>query len=655
MSHPPSSTPFPSSPDAPPERRRLRAGPLSVEFMQGDLRYVRWGDREVLRRIYAAVRDHDWGTVPGEITELAVEDSGDGFRIGYTSTHRRDDIHFVWRAGIVGTADGVIRFSFEGEARSTFLGNRIGLCVLHPIRECAGAVCRARYTNGTEKTLAFPTLIAPEQPVKWMHDLAGLAHEVAPGIRAELEFAGDTFETEDQRNWIDASFKTYCTPLRMPFPMEIQVGTRIRQEVLLRWIGPLSGGPSSVAPAGRELPTVQVRFLGGTPSRLPALGLCASSDSRVPDERSLARLQALNLAHLRVDVRASDAATSVQLTEQSSDALVAGWRIELALHLDDLSGWASVDAYLESLASHLRSVGTPLARILVFGLGGGHNTSIEALRVAREHLGDLGVPIGSGTNADLYQLNLDRPPGDGDFIGWSMNPQVHAFDNASLAETPEAAGHQLASVRSYYPGRALVVSPITLKPRFNPNATGLPQPVPAGELPAKVDPRQRSLFAAAWTLAMLQAVAEGGAQSVTFFETLGWCGVMENESGSPLPERFPSVAGEVFPLYHVLADVGEFRGGEVIPTATSEPMAIVALLMKAGGKRRLLLANLSGETRSVSLTGFDGIRRYRLLDKGSVERARNSPSDFRARTESFQGQELTLPSHSTVTLDFDET
>ena len=42
---------------APSGRRVLRAGPLSVIFDAGDLRYIKLGEREVIRRIYAAVRN----------------------------------------------------------------------------------------------------------------------------------------------------------------------------------------------------------------------------------------------------------------------------------------------------------------------------------------------------------------------------------------------------------------------------------------------------------------------------------------------------------------------------------------------------------------------------------------------------------------------
>ena len=38
---------------------------------------------------------------------------------------------------------------------------------------------------------------------------------------------------EDQRNWTDASFKTYGTPLKNPSPVEVKAGTKISQTFAL--------------------------------------------------------------------------------------------------------------------------------------------------------------------------------------------------------------------------------------------------------------------------------------------------------------------------------------------------------------------------------------------------------------------------------------
>ena len=50
----------------------LKAGPLSLLFDPGLglVRYIRFGEHEVLRGIYAAVRDSSWGTVAPQLSNL---------------------------------------------------------------------------------------------------------------------------------------------------------------------------------------------------------------------------------------------------------------------------------------------------------------------------------------------------------------------------------------------------------------------------------------------------------------------------------------------------------------------------------------------------------------------------------------------------------
>ena len=74
----------------------------------------------------------------------------------------------------------------------------------------------------------FPLLISPHQPFK---DLGAISWEPTADLKATVAFAGETFETEDQRNWTDASFKTYCTPLERPFPVEIETGSLVDQRI----------------------------------------------------------------------------------------------------------------------------------------------------------------------------------------------------------------------------------------------------------------------------------------------------------------------------------------------------------------------------------------------------------------------------------------
>jgi len=576
---------------------------------------------------------------------LEVEEGEEAFRIRYTSTHQEGEIDFVWQAEFEGAAEGVIRCRFEGLARSVFWRNRIGFCVLHPLRECAGARLRARYADGRTGETRFPEWVAAEQPIAGLDELAGLAHEVWPGkwagVWAELEFRGEVFEMEDQRNWIDASFKTFGTPLRLPFPVRVTAGTRIEQEVVLRVTGlgrKAEWDRWRVAVTGE--PRVVEMEATGEEVALPTLGLGCGSLGMLGEPlsaRAVARLRAMGLGHLRVEVPDETGREEMEEVAGFAEAEALGLPVELVIDLDRVSGKAGAGKFLEELARGIEARGIRLARVLVFGMGERHATSEAGWRLAKEHLGRFGAPIGGGSNADLYELNLYGTPAGVDGVAWSMNPQVHAFDDTSLMETPEAVPQQIESTRRRHPGKALWVSPVTLKPRFNAVATEAGT-AEGAELPKNADARQRSLLGAAWTLGVLKGLAEAGAASGTFFETVGWRGVMEREGG-------------VFPLYHVLADFGEFAGGTARVTRTSDPGAVTALWLRRGGAERLMVANLTRERREVGLQEFDRIVLARVLEESGRLDAMTAPEDFRASAMPWKGGRLALGPYAVAMLD----
>ena len=626
-------------------RTSLRAGPWELVLEMGDLRQIRYQGREVIRRIYGAVRDQNWCTIPGVITDQILELPSSGFRAVYTRTHRAGDIHFVWHAVITGGSDGTISFGLDGEALSTFLKNRIGLCVLHPILECCGASCRTLHIDGSTRLLKFPMEVAREQPVGGFSDLSGLTHEVEPGVWATVQFEGDSFETEDQRNWIDASFKTYSTPLRYPMPVEIRQGTRVRQRVTLKLEESLARSdrpPKS--PRRRE--EVALEIDRNRSCRLPEIGLGMALHGATLTDLEVSRLSRLGTAFLRTDLWLSTLDWIEDLRRAARDAMELGAALELAIHLPRTG-----DGDLKRVMSELSRLKADLCRALIFREGQRSTLPLD-LAHARLEVEECGVAIGAGTDGDLYQLQLQPVPvDDADFICWSMNPQVHAADLSSLLETPEAVPPQIWRVQKDYPDKPLVISPVTLKPRYAPGVRYADLDVSIdGELPSSVDPRQSSLVAAAWTLAMLRAVAESGAESVTFYETTGWRGVLERPGGSPMPGRFVSVPGGVFPLYHALADVGEWVGAEVLPTRTTEPQRIHALTLRKGGKHRLILANLGRESRLVDLRAMPETREGRRLDTTTAVLATTQPEAFRRHRFHWRSDSIEIPAFGLVTL-----
>jgi len=181
------------------QRRHLRAGPLSLVLENGALRYLTLGDQEVVRGVYAALRDHDWATIEPRFTRYHVDDGGDSFSATFSAEHREREIEFVWEGKIEGTVEGTVTFSFDGEARSTFRRNRIGFCVLHPMEAAVSAVT-VEHPDGQVEQGAFPEAISPHQP---FFDIVSIRQSVSPEAGIQVSFEGDIFEMEDQRNCRD--------------------------------------------------------------------------------------------------------------------------------------------------------------------------------------------------------------------------------------------------------------------------------------------------------------------------------------------------------------------------------------------------------------------------------------------------------------------
>jgi hypothetical protein len=630
------------SDDPLPVRRWLRAGPLALCYEAGDLRYVRLGDHEILRRVYVAVRDRNWDTLPLTLSNVRFDLGARTFRITYDAEHRQaavqgQPIHFVWRGTLTGDAQGTLTFTMDGVARSTFWRNRIGFCVLHPMQACAGRPCVVEHSDGTRERGVFPRFIAPHQPFL---DIRALTHEVIPDVRAEVRFSGDVFEMEDQRNWTDASYKTYSTPLALPFPVEVPVGTRITQRVTLTLQGdvparcfiPTAGTEGGDATQVRPLTfTVCPSSLG----RLPHVGLSVASHGQPLSSWEVARLKALHLAHLRVDVPLAGtgeggSAGAAALHRAVVEAQALGVPLEVALFLS-----ADAAQELPAFVERLRQLNPQVCRWLIFHTEEKATTQ-SWLELAREHLMLYAphVPIVAGTNAYFAELNRVRPPIEmADAVCYAITPQVHAFDNTSLVETLPTQAVTVGSARRFVGDLPIVISPVTLRPRFNPNATAPTPALAEDRLPPQVDVRQMALLGAGWTLGSLKYLAERGVASVTYYETTGWRGVMARAAGSPLPEQFRAPPGAVFPLYHVLAAVGAFAGGDVLPITGGdlrilEP--VVGLALRQAHRLRVMLANLTPTPQRVMVRGLAGEGRVYILDACNAEQAMTAPEVFRA-------------------------
>ena len=569
----------------------LQAGPLSAQYLDGDLRSIRLGDLEIIRRIYVVFQDRNWTARPWWIEQADIDAQQDSFTIHLRARGTFDAAGFTWDGQITGTADGSITYQISGSTCATFPRNRLGLCVLHPIAECAGQPVIIEHTDGSVEATRFPQPISPHQPFL---DIRAMTHQVLPGLYARVNFSGEIFETEDHRNWSDASYKTYCTPIALPFPVQVDADTRIDQQVTVN----LEGATTATIPPLAD-PAVTIT---GAPISLPGIGLQIPRGTTASlTTEQVTALAPLHLHHLRVDIDTEDPSAGAYLNAavgQAEQLHTALWVALYACSFDDFS--TVLNAANEPLMAAAKSVERwiildPAAKV----------TPAHLVKSARQFLEELLGPVKVFAGTDLYFTELNRQPISAadrtmlDGITFSVNPQVHASDDISVLQNVEGLRAIAKDAPRLAAGLPIVITPLSLRPRFNPNATEPEYDVSNTPLPSAVDARQHTWFAAAWALLCLQALAEAGSvEAVTIAETIGWRGIMADPTGSADPKHFPCLPDEIFPICEVLA---ELSGWELVPTHATRPDLVQALCLQRGDERRWIAINVSDIAQRVTL------------------------------------------------------
>jgi hypothetical protein len=553
----------------------LRTGPLTVGYEEGSFRYFRWGNDEILRMIYVSMRDENWGTLTPIRTNEEIIIGTDHFQIRYDCHYQRDStVLFTWKVTAEGNADGSFSMTIDGLAHQTFLRNRAGFCILHPIQGTTGQPCQLLHPDGQWETTHFPLTISPENPFK---QLAGMRWQQADGVWFRLDLTGDVFETEDQRNWTDASFKTFCTPSALPIPVQLRAGDRVRQQIEFR---PEQLLPVLPMPETREI-TVQVFEQESTP--LPAIGVGASTDVRVLTESVQKIIQSCHFAHYRVEIVPAQADWETDFLAEVANALACETPVLVALHLTN-----KYTVELRDFLSVVQQQEVALAEVILFSVN--EPVTAEAvLATAPALLRKVWqqTRIGAGTNYNFTELNRNRLATDKvDFVAYSVHPQVHAFDNRSMAETLDTQGDTVQTAGTFVDSVPIHVSPVTLRQRVNPYAHDPKDREQTNS--QKADPRQPSLWAAGWTLGSIKYLAEAGAESITYFQTAGRQGII-------------SADGQQYPVGVLLAAVQNFRGGQVIRTETSQPLTCSTLLLTDNTHRYWLVANHTDQYITVQL------------------------------------------------------
>jgi len=604
--------------------RTLRAGPLTAAFDNGALRYIRLGGTEVLRAIAFLVRDENWGTFAPTLEDLTIAGADGGFTVAYRGTCADAARTLVYTAQITGRPDGSLDFEVVAEPKTDVLTNRTGFIVLHPAN-LAGEPVRVLHVDGSEEESRFPEKIDPRCPFR---DIRAVSHAIAPGVWATCTMEGDAYETEDQRNWSDASYKTYIRPLTKPWPYTLPKGATVHQSIRLAVSAAV---PATAAAAGERRARV---VLGDAVGALPAIGVGVPAGEAAPALAAGSLLQRLGPRWLACEMDLRRDHGRPELERYRSLAELTGAEVNLEIitrgSLDPL-------AELGALARAVTEAGLAPATISVFPAQDMKSVQPDApwpemptfeqtYAAAREAFPR--VRLGGGMAAYFTELNRKRPPAAAlDYVTHTTCATVHAADDRSVMETLETLPHQIASTRAFMGELPYRIGPSQIACRENPyGKSTAPNPTNGRVCLSQVDPRQRGLYNAAWSLAYIAACARGGLEAVALGAPTGAFGHIHRPADIAQPYFDTIRTAGIYPSFHVIAGLAPLSGARCLATETSPSAGIASLAVRDGAQTVLWLANLSDRQVAVDLPAelADG-GRVSLLDANSFEALTTQP------------------------------
>lgn len=542
--------------DEPPAPVRVvTAGRVSCLVSNGALRAVMVDGVEVVRGIDYPVRDEGWGTLPVQTVEEAFDAAGNG-------THYRRR----FKAGDAFRGEFAAQISPDGltadltlTALADVCVNRAGFVALHPLDGVVGTPLSVTHPDGTQTETHFPDAISPSQPV---FSIAALTHEVA-GLRVSLTFSGEVFEMEDQRNWTDASYKTYCRPLGWPRPYAVAAGETITQRIEVRVEGE---GQRAIGQASRQAGRVPKITIAAEPALAPLTKADAAVVSGIGFDGVRLRttaasvdadLQNIAALHLPIDLE-----VVIPEGHDPDDDLLAVAARMAAANVQPRSVIALPAAYLQS---HQPEGPWPAP------------SPAGAAAAAARAFPDVRRVAGMLTNFTELNRAVPQPPFDALTFGGTAI--VHAADDRSVIETLEALPFVYASAHAIAHGKPLECGLFAIGMRSNPyGADVTPNESRRRMEMAREDPRHVGTFAAAFAVGVVAAAAEAGVESLALSMTSGPLGLLTR-------------TGEPTPLTKLLPSLVALSGR---PVQVEREGARIALIPDDGDKDAVI-ANLGGE------------------------------------------------------------
>lgn len=412
------------------EPHTAAVGEFRYEVGRADITSIWYDQTEILRRIFVTVRDDRWQEVP-PLTWNGTVQSDPRHATALSARHKSDSVDFEWHGSFeIHPYERVLRFSFEGRALRDMSICRLGLVVLHPVNAMIGAHLTTDGPEGRNErvvgTSIDPQPVARGVPLAMTPPFARLAVTRPRWGVIKFWFQGDLFEMEDQRNWGDASFKTYCTPLREGFPRPVAAGTVIRHAVDIEWT-----------------PSAQPRF--------PQLGQLVDDAAGSGNSTSPHR----SWSYVSLDLDSGDPENLRSAIERHSDDMA----IELSSTAD-----ATFDHAMTAV-EQLNVEPLHISRLVLRGAGASLPAASAVTRARQTWQRAFGhpPPILAATRGYFVEFNRGIPldlAADG--IAFPVSATVHADDVRTISENVATVEDMVSTARILSGCRSVCVSPLAL-------------------------------------------------------------------------------------------------------------------------------------------------------------------------------------------------
>lgn len=617
----------------------LSAGPLSVELDAGKLRNISWRGVELIRGIDCPIRDGNWATIGVTMADEAVSQEATGWT--YSRTMQSVDGALSGRFDAHGNADGDMTVEVSFTANVDYQTARTGFTVLHPIAGLAGDQVQVTHGDGSQEMSVFPELISPSQPV---YDISGLCYAIQ-GASIDIRFEGEIFEMEDQRNWTDASYKTYCRPIGWERPFTIKAGQTISQKILITFSGEVE------QPNSQQTIALQVSGDVAGMAKFPevALGIEAAW---MPEEEELDLVRNIGASRVLCRLFSPDQLGAIAGLIESLDS---AYEFEFVLpnEADEtdraISAYASQCDDLSLSPDHV--VGVPSDYMMSFQPDDVWPTGVtpqNAVLLLKAKFAN--AQVGGGVLTNFTEFNRCRPESATcDFITHSTTAVVHAADDQSVFQTLQAlptvykSAEALAKGSDYRPGLTTIAmssNPYGAAPLENPSQIRLEM--------AQADPRQRGLFAAAWMVGAVAMTQGTSISRISLAMPVGPLGVIYRKTSWSQPLFDEDNDRNVYPAFHVLKALCALSGQSRL--AIELPDGCVGLAAKLSGKSVAIIANTSVEDATVSLLNDCEAQ---ILDCSSFDAATRDPDWLGKDKKSYRGT-LSLGPHAVAFIDLNE-